>query len=78
MKRIVRILCSHKELSLNWFRAKKKISGGIVEGFNNRAKIDYQKSLWFSNIRSSSSRPLSHAWGITRIENDPQILLRRL
>jgi hypothetical protein len=29
------MLRSHRELLLNWFRAKKQISGGIVEGFNN-------------------------------------------
>ena len=29
---------------LNWFRAKKRISGGIVEGFNNKAKVDRQDS----------------------------------
>jgi len=35
------------ELLLNWFRAKKKISGGIVEGFNNRAKLTTRQAYGF-------------------------------
>ena len=33
------VLRRHRELLLNWFRAKKQISAGIVEGFNNKAKV---------------------------------------
>jgi transposase len=36
MKKVARVLRSHRELLLNWFRAKKEISAGVVEGFNNK------------------------------------------
>src|SRR5215471_8092565 len=37
MKKVARTLRAHRELLLNWFRARKQISAGMVEGFNNRA-----------------------------------------
>ncbi|MBM9515142.1 transposase [Desulfobulbus marinus] len=37
----------HKELVLNYFRAKKEYSSGIVEGFNNKAKLTVRKSYGF-------------------------------
>ena len=38
MKKFVTMIRSHKELILNYFRAKKEYSSGTVEGFNNKAK----------------------------------------
>jgi transposase len=34
MKKVARMLRSHRPLLLNWFRAKGQFSSGIVEGFN--------------------------------------------
>lgn len=39
MKRVARSLREHRELILNWFRAKGAISAAIAEGKNNRAKV---------------------------------------
>jgi transposase len=36
MKKVARMLRSHRELLLNWFRAKKAISSGAMEGLNNK------------------------------------------
>lgn len=47
MKKIARSLREHEELLLNWFRAKGEISAGIVEGFNNKAKLTMRKSFGF-------------------------------
>lgn len=47
MKKIARGLREHEELLLNWFRAKGEISAGIVEGFNNKAKLTMRKSYGF-------------------------------
>ena len=47
MKREARTLRNHRELLLNWFRAKGEISAGIVEGFNNKAKLTMRKSYGF-------------------------------
>ncbi len=53
MKRVARMLRSHRELLLNWFRAKKAISGGIVEGFNNRAKLTTRKAYGFRTFEAA-------------------------
>ena len=34
-------------MGLNWFRADKKISGGITEGLNSRLKLVLRKSYGF-------------------------------
>jgi transposase len=47
MKRVARSLRKHRELLLNWFRAKGTISAGTVEGFNNKAKLAMRKSYGF-------------------------------
>src|SRR3982074_3170756 len=51
MKKIARMLRAHRELLLNYFRAKKKFSSGIVEGFNNKAKVTMRKSYGFRTFR---------------------------
>jgi len=47
LKKVARSLRSHRELLLNWFRAKGSVSSGIVEGFNNKAKLTMRKSYGF-------------------------------
>jgi Transposase len=44
MKKIARSLRQHRELILNYFRAQKLISSGVVEGLNNKAKVTMRKS----------------------------------
>jgi transposase len=39
MKKIAKMLRQHRSLLLNWFKAKKQFSSGIVAGFNNKAKL---------------------------------------
>ena len=53
MKKVARMLRSHRELLLNWFRAKKQISGGIVEGFNNKANVTTRKAYGFRTFRAA-------------------------
>ena len=47
MKKIARMLRAHRHLLLNWFRAKGLVSGGAVEGFNNKAKLTTRKAFGF-------------------------------
>jgi len=47
MKKVARTLRAHRELILNWFKAKKRFSSGIVEGLNNKAKLTMRKSYGF-------------------------------
>jgi transposase len=46
------MLRSHRPLLLNWFRAKRAISGAAVEGFNNKAKLTLRKSYGFRSFRA--------------------------
>jgi len=52
MKKVARMLRAHRELLLNWFRAKGTISGGIVEGFNNKAKLTTRRAFGFRTFRA--------------------------
>ena len=47
LQKVARGLRKRRELLLNWFRAKGTISAGIVEGFNNKAKLTMRKSYGF-------------------------------
>ncbi len=47
MKKVARTLRAHKKLILNWFRADGEISSGVVEGFNNKAKLAMRKAYGF-------------------------------
>jgi transposase len=51
LKKIARSLRQHRELILNYFRAKKMISSGTVEGLNNKAKVTMRKSYGFRTFR---------------------------
>jgi transposase len=62
MKKIARMLRAHRELLLNYFKAKKKFSSGIVEGFNNKAKVTMRKSYGFRTFRITELA-LYHALG---------------
>jgi len=51
MKRIARSMREHRELILNYFRAQKLLSSGVVEGLNNKAKVTMRKSYGFRTFR---------------------------
>ncbi len=51
MKKIARSLRQHRELILNYFRAQKLLSSGVVEGLNNNAKVTMRKSYGFRTFR---------------------------
>jgi transposase len=47
MKRVAKMLRTHRTLLLNWFQAQGQMSSGIVEGFNNKAKVTMRKAYGF-------------------------------
>ena len=47
MKKVAKTLRSHRELILNYFRARKQFSSGVVEGLNNKAKLTMRKAYGF-------------------------------
>jgi transposase len=49
--KIARSHRQHRELILNYFRAQKLISSGVVEGLNNKAKVTMRKSYGFRTYR---------------------------
>jgi transposase len=51
MKKIARMLRAHRALLLNYFKAKKESSSGVVEGLNNKAKVTMRKSYGFRTFR---------------------------
>jgi transposase len=51
MKKIARTLRKHRALILNYFKAKKELSSGVVEGLNNKAKVTMRKSYGFRTFR---------------------------
>ena len=52
MKEVARSLRSHRELLLNWFRARKEFSSGIVEGLNNKAKLTTRKAYGYRSFET--------------------------
>ena len=51
MKKIAKMLRAHRGLLLNYFKAKKEFSSGVVEGLNNKAKVTMRKSYGFRTYR---------------------------
>ena len=51
LKKIARSLRQHRPLILNYFRAHKTLSSGVVEGLNNKAKVTMRKSYGFRTYR---------------------------
>jgi transposase len=66
MKKIARSLRQHRELILNYFRAQKMISSGVVEGLNNKAKVTLRKSYGFRTYRVLVTCPRSSPTNVIR------------
>jgi transposase len=62
MKKIAETLRAHRELLLNYFKAKKQFSSGVVEGLNNKVKVTMRKSYGFRTFRITELA-LYHALG---------------
>lgn len=61
MKAKAKMLQSHRDLILNYFRAKKEYSSGVVEGLNTKVKLVTRKAYGYrraATIRIARS-PLS-------------------
>lgn len=62
MKKVASTLRNHRELILNWFKAKGAISSGVVEGFNNKVKLTTRKSYGFRTYEAIETA-LYHSLG---------------
>ena len=52
MKKVARMLRSHQDLLLNWFKAKGEISSGAVEGLNNKIRVVTRRSYGFRTYKA--------------------------
>lgn len=50
IKSFVTTIRGHRELLLNWFKAKKEISSGIVEGLNTNVKLAIRKARGYKSF----------------------------
>ncbi|MGW8224043.1 MAG: ISL3 family transposase [Syntrophobacteria bacterium] len=62
MKKVAKSIRNHKPLILNWFKAKKAFSSGVVEGLNNKAKVTTRNAYGFRTYRGAEVA-LYHALG---------------
>ena len=53
MKRQARTLRRHRELILNWFRARGELSSGPVEGMNNKLKVITRRAYGFKTFKAA-------------------------
>ena len=60
MKNIARSFREHRELILNYFRAQKLITSGVVVGLNNKAKVTMRKSYGFRTYRVLDWHSITH------------------
>jgi Transposase len=56
MKKIARMLRTHRALLLNYFKARKQYSSGVVEGLNNKAKVALSQNLWVDGLWKKALR----------------------
>lgn len=52
MKKYAKFIRKHQPLTLNWFRAKKSFSSGIVEGLNNKEKFAKKKAYSLTRLNA--------------------------
>lgn len=53
IKKVARSLREHRELILNWYRAKKQYNAGIVEGMNLQVKLRFRKAFGFRTVEAA-------------------------
>jgi len=53
LKTVAKTIRNHRELILNWFKAKKAFSSGVVEGLNNKIKVTMRKSYGFRTFEAT-------------------------
>jgi len=51
IKKVARSIRKHRELILNWFKAKKQFNSGIVEGLNYRIKLTIRKAYGYRELK---------------------------
>ncbi|MDH5299196.1 MAG: transposase, partial [Desulfobulbaceae bacterium] len=50
MKKVAKMLRTHQDYLLNWFRCRDRIALGAVEGFNNKVKVITRKAYGYKSF----------------------------
>ena len=74
MKKVTKTLLGHRELILNYFRAKKQFQRRH-RGLEQQGQTDNEKSLWIPNFPRYRTRSVSRTGKATGAKRCPQILL---
>ena len=75
IKKFARTVRNHRELLLNYFRAQKEFSSGVIEGLNDKAKVTIEKSVRLSELSHRRIIAIPRAWQTTRTKVRPRFLL---
>jgi transposase len=62
IKAVARSIRNHRELILNWFKAKKEFNRGLVEGLNDKIKLTLRKAYGDRRLEVAQIA-LDHALG---------------
>ena len=60
IKKVARSVRNHRELILNWFKAKKEFNSGIVEGLNYKIKLTIRKAYGFRELKVAEWLCITH------------------
>jgi transposase len=63
IKKVAKSIRKHRELILNWFKAKKAFSSGIVEGLNYKIKLSIRKAYGYRSLEVAEIS-LYHTLGV--------------
>jgi transposase len=61
MKKVARMLRRHRPLLMNYFKARKQFSSGVVEGLNNKAKVTMRRSPGARTCRYPATCSITHS-----------------
>jgi len=62
IKRVAKMLRNHRDLILNYFRAKKQFNSGVIEGLNNKLKLVTRRAYGYRSVETIKIA-LYHALG---------------
>ena len=71
MKKIARALRTHRPLLLNYFKARKQFSSGVIEGLKQQGQSNHEKVVRLSYLPHPGTRALSPTWQTTRAGTYP-------
>ena len=77
MKEVARMVRSHRDLILNWFRALGAVLQWRCRRLQREGQSDHQTGVWVPHLRGTGSRFVSRTWRPPRTRIHPQILLTR-